>query len=198
MSTETTTTATKLNPVRVIVIIALVLAAFFGAYKFAAALSAPKAQPAAANAAAGAVAATGQTGQPGQAAAGQGAAGQGDPSAAGTPACACCGTSQPTENGVSGTQTEGAAVVAGDVQTIDVDLSTGVYNPNVIKLKAGVPVEITFGQSSGCTGQVMSKELGFFEDLTQGPKTVKVPALEKGEYAFSCGMEMVFGKIVVE
>ena len=32
----------------------------------------------------------------------------------------------------------------------------------------------------------------------RGSATVKLPALQKGEYAFSCGMEMVFGKIVVE
>jgi plastocyanin domain-containing protein len=28
--------------------------------------------------------------------------------------------------------------------------------------------------------------------------TVELPALEAGEYEFSCGMAMVFGKIVVE
>jgi plastocyanin domain-containing protein len=99
---------------------------------------------------------------------------------------------------VTGEPVEGAAKVEGDVQTLTVDLSNGYYEPNVIKLAAGVPAEITFGQSSGCTGQVMSKDLNFFEDLTTGPKTVSIPALEPGEYAFSCGMEMVFGKIVVE
>ena len=88
--------------------------------------------------------------------------------------------------------------MAGNVQTIAVDLSTGVYAPNVIKLKAGVPTEITFGQSSGCTAVVQSKDLGFSEDLTAGPKTVKIGAMEPGTYAFSCGMEMVFGKVLVE
>ena len=61
-----------------------------------------------------------------------------------------------------------------------------------------MPAEITFGQSSGCTAQVVSTELGFSEDLTAGPKVVKLPALDKGTYAFTCGMRMVFGKIVVE
>jgi hypothetical protein len=31
----------------------------------------------------------------------------------------------------------------------------------------------------------MSQDLNFFEDLTSGPKTVKLPALEKGEYSFT-------------
>lgn len=123
-----------------------------------------------------------------------------DPSAAdgsGGAACACCGSSEPTENGITGEPAEGAATVVGDVQKIDVDLSSGIYAPNVIKLVAGVPAEITFGQGAGCLAQVMSQELGFFEDLSAGPRTVKLPALEAGEYPFSCGMQMVFGKIVV-
>jgi hypothetical protein len=110
-----------------------------------------------------------------------------------SPACACCG------NSGSGEPIEGAAVVEGDVQRISVDASNG-YNPNVIKLQAGIPAGITFSQASGCMAQVMSEDLGFFEDLTAGPKTVRIEAekLQPGEYEFSCGMQMVFGSIVVE
>ena len=104
----------------------------------------------------------------------------------------------PTEGGVTGDKVVGTAQVAGDVQKISVDLSKGYYEPNQIVLKAGVPAEITFGQSSGCTAQVVSQDLGFSEDLTAGPRTVKLAALQPGEYGFSCGMQMVFGKIVVE
>jgi hypothetical protein len=162
---------------RTIVLFAVVGAAFFGAYQFAQARSAGAPVASVSAGAAGIVGAT-------QAASDS------------EPACACC-SSAPVENGVSGEVVEGEATVVGDVQTIDVDLSSGIYNPNAIVLKAGVPAEITFGESGGCTGQVMSKDLGFFEDLTTGAKTVKIPALDAGEYAFSCGMEMVFGKIVV-
>ena len=105
--------------------------------------------------------------------------------------CACCG------NAGSGEVVEGVAVVEGDVQRIMVDASAG-YDPNVIRAIAGVPLEITFSQGFGCMAQVMSEELGFFEDLVSGPKTVRIPALLPGEYGFSCGMEMVFGSIVVE
>lgn len=110
-----------------------------------------------------------------------------------SPACACCGSSG------SGETIEGAAVVEGDVQRITVDASNG-YNPNVIRLAAGIPAEITFGQGSGCMAQVLSKDFGFFEDLTSGPQTVRIEgsALQPGEYTFSCGMEMVFGTIIVE
>lgn len=175
-TTNPTTGAT--SGVRLAIIGVLVVGAFFGAYRIASAVN----------------------GGPKPVGAGQGASSPAAAPAAdgSTPACACCGTGQPTEGGVTGTEVEGAAAVAGDVQTIAVDLSAGTYAPNVIKLKAGVPAEITFGQSSGCTAVVQSNDLGFSEDLTAGPKTVKLAALEPGTYAFSCGMEMVFGKIVVE
>lgn len=171
----------KSSKSRYLVIGALVFGAFFGAYQFAIARNAPST---------GLQTAGNNTGlvQAGNAAAGD----------AGTPACACCGSGAPTEGGITGDRVEGEAVVAGDVQKIDVDLSQGYYNPNAIVLKAGVPAEITFGQGSGCTAQVMSNELGFFEDLSGGPVTVKLPALDAGEYPFYCGMQMVFGKIIVK
>lgn len=112
---------------------------------------------------------------------------------AGGAGCACCG------NSGTGETIEGAATVEGDVQRITVDASAG-YNPNVIKLVAGVPAEITFTQGSGCMAQVMSEDLNFYEDLQAGPKTVRLEAdrLQPGEYSFSCGMQMVFGTIIVE
>jgi hypothetical protein len=110
---------------------------------------------------------------------------------AGSAACACCA------NSGTGETIEGTAVLNGDVQTISVDVSNG-YAPNVIRLAAGVPAEITFGQGSGCMAEVMSEDLGFFEDLTGGPVTVRLEGLAPGTYSFSCGMQMVFGQIVVE
>lgn len=108
------------------------------------------------------------------------------------PACACCGgaAEQPT--------VEKRAVVEGGVQRITVDVSGGFFDPNVIRLKAGLPAEVTFTEGAGCLAQVMSDDLGFFEDLTRGGATVRLDALRPGRYEFSCGMRMVFGTIVVE
>jgi hypothetical protein len=104
----------------------------------------------------------------------------------------CCG-------GVSGPPIEGEAALDGDVQRITVD-TLGRYNPDSITLVAGVPAEITFKQASGCMAQVQSSDLGFFEDLTEGDVTVRLEAdvLQPGTYSFSCGMQMVFGTIIVE
>ena len=103
----------------------------------------------------------------------------------------CCGSG-------SGQIIEGAATLDPDgIQRISVDVSAG-FNPNVIRLAAGVPAQITFGQGAGCFAEVMSRDLGFFQDLTGGPQVISLPALEPGAYEFACGMEMVFGSIVVE
>ena len=97
---------------------------------------------------------------------------------------------------VTGPEVDGTAQVSGGVQRISVDVSN-VYNPNVISMKAGVPGEITFSRGQGCTSHVQSSDMGFSADLSGGPQTVKVPALQPGTYSFSCGMSMVFGKVVV-
>jgi plastocyanin domain-containing protein len=92
----------------------------------------------------------------------------------------------------------GVAKVDGAVQRISVDLSTGAYEPSVITAKAGVPLEITFGQGSGCLASVLVPDFGIDQDLTQGGAVVKLPAMKAGEHQFSCGMQMVFGSIVVK
>lgn len=177
-------------------------AAFVGAYAFAQSrVPATGASPAAIAAGGGsyttAVGTSGTYGSGSTNTGTQGGTGGAQGGAAGGSACACCGGGAPTKNGVSGTEVVGTAKLEGSVQKIAVDVTT-TYNPNVIKLKAGVPAEIAFSAAQGCTGQVISQDLNFNEDLTTGPKTVKLPALQPGTYSFSCGMSMVFGKIVVE
>jgi len=174
MTTKNTTTAKPSADalfVRYAIVVLLVLVAFFASYRFAVAQRSDS-KPAGASS---------------KLAAESGA------TAAESPACACCGTSSG-----STTPVEGAATTDADgVQRITVN-TDGSYDPNVIKLKAGVPAEITFKAASGCMGQVMSEDLGFFEDLTSGDKTVKLDGLTAGTYEFSCGMQMVFGQIVAE
>ena len=104
----------------------------------------------------------------------------------------CCGAGEGAGAPVSGT-----AVTTGGMQRLSVAVNAAGYAPNVLQLTAGVPAEITFSQSSGCTASVISDDLGFNADLTGGPQTVRLPALEEGTYAFSCGMRMVSGSVVV-
>jgi hypothetical protein len=91
-----------------------------------------------------------------------------------------------------------AATIDGTVQRISVDLSKGYYDPTVIQAKSGVPLEITFGQGQGCLASVLVPAFNVNQDLTKGGAVVKLPAMQAGDYEFSCGMRMVFGKIVVQ
>lgn len=101
--------------------------------------------------------------------------------------------------GGSGETVEGSTVVEGDVQRIAVDTSIGSFSPNVVRAKAGVPIEIEFSQApGGCLSGVWFPDLNIQEDLTGGPKTVTLPALEAGEYPFYCQMQMVSATLVVE
>lgn len=90
----------------------------------------------------------------------------------------------------------GAVKIENGVQKVSVQVGFK-YTPDVVRLKAGVPAEITFGEGQGCTAIVQSQALGFREDLTSGPKTVKLDGLQPGTYMFACGMNMVRGQIVV-
>lgn len=86
-----------------------------------------------------------------------------------------------------------------NVQEVAVEVAGG-YKPEVVKLKKGVPAKILFTRtnSQGCLDVVHSKELGFEEDLPiDVTKTVDVPTDKAGEFSFSCGMDMFFGKVVV-
>lgn len=177
--------AANADVMRNVVIALLVLVAFFAAYRFAqASWGSPRAGSVNVGANTGAGTGAG-------ASAGAGAGG------AGAAACSCCAAGASGGSGASASGTRGAATVSDGIQRISVEVS-GNYNPSTIELKSGIPAEITFGQSSGCTAVVQSSDLGFQEDLTSGPKTVKLPALKPGTYGFACGMNMVQGQIVVK
>lgn len=88
------------------------------------------------------------------------------------------------------------------VQVIMVNVQDTGYFPSRIKLKAGVPAKIIFDQhgTTACAWDVKSPELGI--ELTKLPADTKTEVTftpEKGgTYAFTCGMDMLRGAIIVE
>lgn len=196
MSAQTSSTASP--ALRWAVIAAIAGVVLFASYRFAVAQSAssdttssPIVTRTVAASPAGTVGTPGGTVAQGSGGCCGGASG----SASGSTSGGCCGggAAAPASSRV----TKSATVAAG-VQKITVDTSKGYYDPSSIQLKAGVPAEITFTRAGGCLGQVVSEALGFSEDLSSGPKTIQLPALQPGTYAFHCGMNMVTGSIVVK
>ena len=77
----------------------------------------------------------------------------------------------------------------------------GSYSPSQIAVSKGEPVRIHFVRESNanCGGKVVFPELGIKRDLPAG-KTTTVDFLPKksGTLAFTCGMGMMKGSVVVK
>lgn len=84
---------------------------------------------------------------------------------------------------------------------LTVNVEDGVYQPARIKLPAGQPAKLEFlrKDASPCAAMVVFDELEISEELPLNkPTTIALPALEPGEYAFTCQMQMYRGTVVVE
>lgn len=75
---------------------------------------------------------------------------------------------------------------------------TNNYNPNVIEVKSGIPVEITLDSSvGGCYRAFTIPQLGVSKISRSPSDTIKFTPTLPGTYRFQCGMNMGFGTIIV-
>ncbi|HKJ02125.1 MAG TPA: heavy metal translocating P-type ATPase [Longimicrobiales bacterium] len=90
-----------------------------------------------------------------------------------------------------------------DMETTNKQVVTvkGGYAPNVVKVKAGASVALTFDrqEASGCSAELLIPAFGIKESLPAfGETTVEFTPSTPGEYEFTCGMRMLRGTLVVE
>lgn len=93
-----------------------------------------------------------------------------------------------------------AAVGAGGAQEIAITVKGG-YSPDIIVVKSGQPVRLTFTrqESSSCSEQVIFSDFGKSAMLPEGePVTLEFTPEKSGEYDFHCQMNMLRGKLIVE
>ncbi len=93
-----------------------------------------------------------------------------------------------------------AAVLAGGVQRLEVTVKGG-YRPEVIRVRQGVPVELTFDrqESGDCTSRVVFPDFRASATLPAHQRTtVRLDPGETGEFGFACGMNMIRGTLIVE
>jgi plastocyanin domain-containing protein len=93
-----------------------------------------------------------------------------------------------------------AAVNASGAQEVAVTVKGG-YTPDVIVVKAGRPVRLTFTRQEGsaCSEQVLFPEFSQSAFLPEGqPVTLEFTPAKSGEYGFQCQMGMLRGKLIVE
>ena len=82
-----------------------------------------------------------------------------------------------------------------------ITVENGTYSPSRIKVPAGSPVEIKFMRKdpSPCSETLLIPDLQVSDTLPLNKvKTIQLPALSAGEYAFHCQMQMYRGQITVQ
>lgn len=93
-------------------------------------------------------------------------------------------------------------VTHGDVQRAAITVMPRGYEPSTIILAAGVPAELVFTRpaDAGCGNEVQIPDLGVEKTaLPVGEAiTVRFTPEEPGTYAFTCGMNMLRGTLIVE
>ncbi len=90
---------------------------------------------------------------------------------------------------------------ADGTQRVTITIDGGKYNPSVVTVEKGKPVELTFqgGQQLGCGGTVVFKSLNMSKDVESGKTvTFNFTPQEAGDIAFTCGMGMFDGRVVVK
>ena len=93
-----------------------------------------------------------------------------------------------------------AEVGASGVQEIKVTVKGG-YAPDVIVVKQGRPVRLDFyrDETSSCSEQVVFGDFGIARDLPAYQTTpVEFTPDKAGEFTFTCGMNMLRGKLIVQ
>jgi plastocyanin domain-containing protein len=93
-----------------------------------------------------------------------------------------------------------AAVTDTGVQEVAITVKGG-YSPDVIVVKRGVPVKLDFyrDETASCSDQVILGDFGIARDLPAYKTTaIEFTPDKVGEFNFTCGMNMLHGKLVVE
>jgi plastocyanin domain-containing protein len=93
-----------------------------------------------------------------------------------------------------------ATTGAGGTQEIGITVKGG-YSPDVIVVKKGSPVRLNFyrDETSSCSEQVVFGDFGIVRQLPAYKTTaIEFTPDKTGEFMFTCGMNMLRGKLIVE
>ena len=97
-------------------------------------------------------------------------------------------------------QSVSASVNETGVQEIKVTVKGG-YSPDVIVVKKDTPVRLDFyrDETASCSDQVIFGDFHIARDLPAFKTTsIEFTPNQAGEFTFTCGMNMMRGKLIVE
>ena len=86
------------------------------------------------------------------------------------------------------------------VQEVKVTVKGG-YSPDLIVVKQGKPVRLNFyrDETASCSEEVVFSDFGIARQLPAFKTTpIEFTPDKTGEFTFTCGMNMIRGKLVVE
>ena len=100
----------------------------------------------------------------------------------------------------SASQKATEAVLKEGYQEVNIAVSQFGYTPSDIKVKAGIPVKMNFQKDfkGGCVSVFVMKDFNIQQSLSVGKTTIDIKPYKPGTYAFSCGMGMYGGNLIVE
>jgi plastocyanin domain-containing protein len=93
-----------------------------------------------------------------------------------------------------------ATVKAGGAQEVDIVVKGG-YSPDLIVAEKGRPLRLNFyrDETSSCSERVVFGDFGLVKSLPAFKQTtVEFTPDKAGEFTFTCGMNMLRGKLIVE
>jgi plastocyanin domain-containing protein len=93
-----------------------------------------------------------------------------------------------------------AATGAGGLQEVEVRVKGG-YDPDVIVVQRGRPVRLSFyrDETASCSDTVVFGDFGIARSLPAYQTTpIEFTPDKSGEFTFTCGMNMLRGKLIVE
>jgi len=85
-------------------------------------------------------------------------------------------------------------------QTVQI-VADGGYSPRIVNLKQGVPAKLVFLRKdpSSCLEEVVMPDFGVSQKLPVNKNyEITIKPDKSGEFQYSCGMHMFFGKIIVK
>jgi len=89
---------------------------------------------------------------------------------------------------------------SGNYQEVKMAVTYSGYQPSVLYIKKGIAVRWVIDGSgmTGCTSSIQIPSLGIRQSLTRGENIITFTPTQAGEIPFSCGMQMVWGKFIVQ
>jgi len=87
-----------------------------------------------------------------------------------------------------------------DVQRIALSMKGLEYQPNPLRLKLGVPVELVVNLNTvtGCMRSIQIPDLGVNAYVTQSNNIIRFTPTKKGTFGMRCSMNMGKGFVIVE